>query len=146
MAKGGKRGRGVSERVAERFAPGDPDACWVWRGSVSPLGYGRFHYVLAGRTVYGMAHRLVYEMAVGEIPAGMDIDHLCRNRRCVNPGHLEPVTHRENCRRGAADRPPRKACRNGHRMTEANTFRTDRNPAHRRCRECARAHGSQRFD
>lgn len=70
---------------------GGPDACWPWRGSHTKQGYA-----LGSRTT---ASREVYEELRGPIPKGMEIDHLCRNRGCVNPKHLETVTHRENIRR-----------------------------------------------
>lgn len=69
-----------------------PAGCWPWLGAIAPSGYGRVHS--------RWAHRLSYEFLVGPIPAGLDIDHLCRNRLCVNPAHLEPVTRLVNVRRG----------------------------------------------
>lgn len=74
--------------------------CWLWRGSLS-LGYASFGGV--------WGHRLAYEYAIGPIPAGLELDHLCRTTNCVNPAHLEPVTHAENMRRGAAARRAAKA-------------------------------------
>lgn len=71
--------------------------CWVWQRAVLKTGYGSLR--IAGRTV--RAHRHYYEKHRGPIPQGLVLDHLCRNRRCVNPDHLEPVTFEENCRRGA---------------------------------------------
>jgi hypothetical protein len=81
--------------------------CWVWQGALSS-GYGSMR--ADGRT--RPAHRVFYERHLGAIPKGLDLDHLCRNKACVNPAHLEPVTRRENVWRGAAtkvDRSVREA-------------------------------------
>ena len=72
--------------------------CWQWRGAVSGNGYGTFRF--EGRII--RPHRFIYEALVGPIPDGLVIDHLCGNRLCVNPDHLEPVTNGENLRRGGA--------------------------------------------
>jgi hypothetical protein len=69
--------------------------CWTWVGAVTSRGYGSFGY--EGRI--WSTHRLAYELLVGAIPAGLTIDHLCRNKLCCNPAHLEPVTLAENLRR-----------------------------------------------
>ncbi len=75
----------------------DPETgCWNWSRSRQPNGYG--HLTVNNRQV--LAHRFVYERERGPIPDGMTLDHLCRNHACVNPDHLEPVSHAENCRRG----------------------------------------------
>jgi hypothetical protein len=76
----------------------DPETgCWLWQRSIVRGGYG-----IAWRDgKHAIAHRWYYEHLVGPIPEDLALDHLCRVRHCVNPAHLEPVTHRENCRRGA---------------------------------------------
>lgn len=73
------------------------DTCWEWQGARFAGGYGMFNPT---HTTTVTAHRFAYELFVGPIPDGLDIDHLCRNRSCVNPAHMEPVTEAENTRRG----------------------------------------------
>lgn len=77
------------------------DGCWLWTGKLNNSGYGSFGVGARGTGVRG-AHRWSYEYHVGPIPKGLQIDHLCRVRNCVNPGHLEPVTAAENNRRAHA--------------------------------------------
>jgi len=72
--------------------------CWVWTGKLTTAGYGTLDARPKGRS--SMVHRLVYEELIGPIPAGKVLDHLCRAPECVNPGHLDVVSHAENCRRG----------------------------------------------
>lgn len=112
------------------------DGCMAWQGSIEKQGYGRF-WLSGKRTVW--AHRFSYELFVGSIPEGLVIDHLCRNRGCVNPAHLEVVTSGENTRRGFAVTTAlaaRTVCKQGHVLDEANTLR--RADGSRRCRTCHR--------
>lgn len=74
------------------------DGCWIWTASIYGKGYGK--YTVRGK--HYAAHRYAYELIKGKIPDGMQLDHLCRNKLCVNPDHLEPVTNAENQRRAIA--------------------------------------------
>ena len=104
-----------------------PDECWPWAGRVSRLGYGVYSH---NRTSNWGAHRASYTVYVGAIPDGLVIDHLCRNRACVNPRHLEAVTPAENTRRGST----KAHCIRGHALSGDN-LRTGSN-GQRICRAC----------
>lgn len=112
------------------------DDCWNWTAGTWK-GYGSFRVSEGKRRV---AHRWLYEQLVGKIPDGLELDHLCRNRGCVNPEHLEPVTRSENLMRSPLvtdrHRPTLTHCIHGHEYTPENT-RTYRNRRH--CRACDRA-------
>jgi len=103
----------------------DQDACWLWLGSsfwVGKAKYGQFK-VSSHNTV--LVHRFSYELLVGLIPWGLEIDHLCRNTLCVNLKHLEPVTHQVNCLRGFspwAVYARRTHCKQGHVFTEGSNY------------------------
>jgi len=118
-----------------------PKAHWVpcddggvWQAKPSRQGYGR----ISVADCVQLAHRVSYEAFVGPIPTGMVLDHLCRQRMCVNPGHLEPVTNRENIRRGkgfAGLNAQKTHCPHDHEYTPENTYwRPDRHG--RQCRAC----------
>lgn len=113
--------------VLDRYEVAE-DGCWLWTGPLNSSGYGTV-------TVGGerkMAHRARYELDVGPIPPGHALDHRCRNRRCVNPAHLEPVLQAENERRKPLPfRVQRgEVCKRGHRLVGANKL------AGGECRAC----------
>jgi hypothetical protein len=118
------------EAIQDRVVVSE-SGCWEWQLMRTPLGYGRWNW--CGRN--GWAHRMVYEMLVGTIPDGKELDHTCGNRGCVNPAHLEPVTHAENVRRAFAGR---THCRYGHEYTVENTYIGTH--GYRQCRECRRGY------
>ena len=130
----------IVQRLARRTDI-TPEGCWLWRGAGNPGGYG----VIQGRAAptdtgkeIRLVHRVSYYLSKGTIPRGMQLDHLCRNRRCINPFHLEAVTQRENILRGealSAKQARQTHCKNGHEFTESNT---DRKGNHRTCRQCTR--------
>ena len=109
------------ERFRAKVDVRTPEECWEWMASTTNSGYGR--YRLPDKHV--SAHRFAYEATVGPIPEGLDLDHKCRNRRCVNPAHLEPVTERENTLRGisiAAMNARKTHCWKGHELAGANLY------------------------
>lgn len=131
--------------LSERFWPKvrKTDGCWEWIGSVRPNSYGQVRGA-NGRTQ--KAHRVAYELLVGPIPPGLQLDHLCRNRKCVNPAHLEPVTQRVNILRGespAAKGARATECPQGHPYDDENT--RIKPGGGRDCRACAAEFGPARY-
>lgn len=109
--------------------------CWLWIGRLNSYGYAE---IKVDGSPYRMAHRVAYEAWVAPIPEGLQLDHLCRVRHCVNPAHLEPVTNRENTMRGenfTAVNAAKTHCKRGHEFDEANTYLW-RNS--RICKQCRR--------
>ena len=108
--------------------------CWNWKAAIRADGYGKWATGGRDNQRNWRAHRFSYELLKGKIPDGLDLDHLCRNRRCVNPAHLEPVTRRENVIRGI--RVNKDHCIHGHLYSTENTY--IRKNGHRQCRVCGK--------
>ena len=130
---------GVSDAARILAKVSVEDGCWPWQGNIVHGGYGMSW--LDGRPQ--MAHRAVFQVLGGRIPDGLTLDHLCRNRRCVNPQHLDPCTQRENHARGLINQNVSKThCANGHPFDERNTYRRPDDGTHpfgkRGCRACHR--------
>lgn len=129
--------RPVLDRMADKFLVGD--GCWEWTAVRNSFGYGVIHRLDAGSR---LAHRVLFEAMVGPVPDGMDLDHLCRNRGCVRPSHLEIVSRRVNIMRGEMpqilkERGQAKThCPAGHSYADQERYR--RKDGSRRCMECER--------
>ncbi len=125
----------IEERFWQRVLPEPNSGCWLWTGSISPNGYAVFWY---RNKKNWTGHRYAYTSFKGPVPTGLDLDHKCRVRRCVNPDHLEPVTRLENLIRGDTKigRSKRPHCPHGHEWNEKTT-RINRDGS-RHCRECFR--------
>lgn len=117
---------------------GDEGECWEWTAGTAGKGYGQFWN--GERQM--PAHRWAYEFFIGPVPAGLQLDHLCRNPRCVNPAHLEPVASRENILRGnspSAVNARKDACKHGHSLAGRNLIveqERGKSRPRRRCRAC----------
>jgi len=135
---GGRSRRVGDPRLPERFwrkvAVDAATGCWLWGAHVDKHGYGDYRSGTATTTYTRHAHRAAYVELVGPIPRGLVIDHLCRVRRCVNPSHMEVVTHQTNILRGvgpAAKNAVKQLCPRGHPLSSRG--------ANRVCLECERA-------
>jgi hypothetical protein len=125
----------LSEKVRQ-FVVIDERGCWNWPRAKVRKGYGVVHY----QRKQHYTHRVMYEAAKGEIPNGLQIDHLCRNTSCCNPDHLDAVSPKENTRRADAARGGQRMlrrgshCPHGHAFTNSNTYVDQRGQIS--CREC----------
>lgn len=123
------------DRLMAKVQINEASGCWEWIAGMKGDGYGAF-----GKT---RSHRAAYELLKGPVPEGLELDHTCRNRKCCNPVHLEPVTHRVNVLRGegiAAKRAKQTHCVNGHEFNEPNTYLYG---IYRFCKTCRRDKGTR---
>lgn len=133
------------ERFWAKVDKNGPGGCWLWTGALDAKGYGMWKPAGRANSRSVKAHRWAYETLIGTVPDGLQLDHVCRVRNCVNPfGHLEPVTGRENLMRSpitlAAINVAKTHCIRGHEFTPENTrITTARSPhGERSCRACDR--------
>ena len=130
------------ERLANRIIEGT-NGCWEWSGAHLASGYGslRWH----GRST--VVHRVIFGLA-NEIPEGFQLDHLCRNRGCCNPDHIEAVNQRTNLLRGvgfSAINAAKKSCPSGHAYTPENIYSRPSAPGTRECRICRKANRAKAY-
>jgi hypothetical protein len=124
--------RGALARVFSKIRI--ENGCWVWTASLTVRG-GYAQANIGGRVV--RVHRWLYEQLVAPVPMRLDLDHVCRQRRCVNPAHLEPVTRAENLRRGIGNK-PKMVCLRGHLVAGTNVY-VRPGSGRRECLACKRA-------
>lgn len=126
----------VRNNISAAYVVNAETGCWIWIRGKDSEGYGKLTARRASGKVGGvLAHKYIYENIHGPVSEGLELDHLCRNPSCVNPAHLEPVTHAENVRRGKGNGfKDQTHCKNGHAFTPDNT--EIRPGGGRNCRMC----------
>lgn len=126
----------VAQRFEEKYIPEPNTGCWLWIGQIMQNGYSRMYVGSADHSsLHKLGHIVSFLLYKGSIPKGLEIDHLCRIRHCVNPTHLEAVTHRRNMER--AYFAIQTHCFRGHKYTTENTRHYKHKNKNRRvCRKC----------
>ena len=137
----------IKDRIERHSVQIPFSGCWIWTGADDNLGYGRIGMQGQAR----LAHRISYQYFVGDIPKGLELDHLCRVTSCINPNHLEPVTRKVNTDRGrcAETHKIRFAnmthCKRGHEFTEENTYiAVQKTRSFRNCKTCQKLNDIKR--
>lgn len=128
-----KRKINIEERFFSKIEK--TNSCWNWIGGLNTTGYGVF---FNGKKIV-KAHRFMYELVKGDIQKGLQLDHLCRNTKCVNPQHLEAVTPQINVLRGigiAAKEAQQTHCKHGHKFDESTIDKWHLSIGKRMCKEC----------
>lgn len=133
----------IEDRVLRKI--NKTKTCWLWTASITQDGYSRVRH----NNKIVPAHRLIYEKIVGKIPTDKQLDHLCRQRNCVNPKHLEPVSLQENIRRGLTGKinnrtKEKTSCPQGHPYDKVNTYISPSNGG-RLCKTCRRLSNLRRY-
>ena len=131
-----KRAISIETRLLDKISPEPNSGCWLWLGAMTGNRYGSIKFKQKSAPV----HRVSYTVFKGEIPAGFEIDHLCRVKCCINPDHLEAVLHKVNLLRGkspSANNARKTHCSHGHAFTPENTYIQPSNGG-RLCRICKR--------
>lgn len=135
------KARPVMERLMAKVVKDPVTGCWNWMGSTKGAGYGNIGVGKRPNMKSVRTHRVTYEHFVGPVPSGMELDHRCRNRRCCNPDHLRPMTHRENVLIGTspiAEHANKTHCIRGHPLGERGTGGEERI-----CLVCARKRAAE---
>ena len=135
---GNGRMQDLIAEFSERYTADPNSGCWLWSRGLQSRGYGSYR-----RLGEYTAHRVSYRLFVGPIPDGLELDHKCRTKCCVNPKHLEAVTPKENTGRWRATI---THCPSGHKFTSENSWlgKTRRGHTHRLCKECLKIAGKKR--
>lgn len=121
----------------------DLDSCWLWIGYMNKQGYGSMCVNQKGKVTSLTVQRVSYTLFWGEIPRGLTVDHMCRNRGCANPYHLRAITNRQNVLAGmcqAAQNARKTHCKRGHALSGANVLLIKNGEGGRACRTCAKIH------
>lgn len=126
----------IAQKFWDRVNLNGPGGCWLWTGHGTPNGYGNFWN---GHSQV-FAHKWAWVSLRSDIPEGLELDHLCKIRNCVNPDHMEPVTREENIARSAQTRREKPCCKRGHLFNEENTYwyTAKDGSVHRNCKTCMR--------